>query len=123
MLTGYELCDGLRTLRSYAVARGYPEGTYRPADDRLIAQAISLIARAMVAKGYWQPQVAGGSSVGPSVPESHRQDRATDLFYVRALPSTGQSLDWLSQPTTRGLFSRLLWDALDSYWRMGHFPE
>src|SRR5215210_8015716 len=73
------------TLAFYNVARGYPDGRYRPTSSVLYAQVISFITRAMVAQGYWVAQ-PDTPSLFPDVPASsgHREDMATYYTYVQA---------------------------------------
>jgi len=69
----------IRTLAHYNVARGYGDGTYHPTDNVIYAASISLISRAMIAHGYWQPQNTGSC---PGVPTDHCQDVMTYSYYT-----------------------------------------
>jgi PKD repeat protein len=117
-----ELWDAVATLAARGIARGYDADTYGPNDQVLQAQAISLIARTMVAQGYWQYQ-PDNPALYPAVPASagHRVDLATFAHYAGALPDvpTDQPFAAWNQPATRGWFARALWQALDSYWGTG----
>jgi streptogramin lyase len=104
------------------VVRGYGDGTFRPAEPLLNAHTISLISRAMVARGFWQPQPAPPGLFAGSVPAVHAGDVATYLHYVGAIPGAPASAaawdGWL-QPATRGWFAQTLWAALDAHWGAG----
>ena len=115
-----DLWRNVGTLAHYGVAKGYSDGNFRPLNPVLNAQAISLITRAMITKGYWQPQ-PDDRSLYPNVPASsgHRQDLATYTHYAGALPgrqATGSWDDWGGY-TSRGWFAQALWRALDSDFR------
>ena len=93
-----------------------------PTTSVLQAQAISFIARAMVAKGYWQYQ-PDNPALYPNVPATsgHRVDLATYVAHAGALPGTDATAPWgggtgWDQPATRGWFAAVLWQALDSHW-------
>jgi agarase len=113
------------TLAHRGVAYGYGDGRFGPNDRVTRAQTISFITRAMIEKGYWQPQ-PDNPAVYPAVPASsgHRVDIATFTHYAGALPGTGGTggaFDW-GAPATRGWFSQALWLALDRHWRIGPLP-
>jgi hypothetical protein len=113
-----ELWRNVGTLAHYGVAQGYGDGTFGPTDSILRAQAISFITRAMVNKGYWQPQ-PDNPALFDNVPASsgHRQDIATYIHYAGPTPDgsvTGPFAEW-DQPGTRAGFARALWRAMDSY--------
>jgi hypothetical protein len=92
--------------------------SYGPNNRVLQAQAISLIARTMVAQGYWEYQ-PDNPALYTAVPVSagHRIDLATFVHYAGALPDvpTNQSFAEWNQAATRGWFARALWQALDSH--------
>ncbi len=115
-----ELWQAVGTLNHFDVARGFPDGTYNPTDPVLRAQAISFIARAMVARGYWQPQ-PDNPALYPEVPvgSGHRGDIATYVHYAGALPGfpQGQPLVGWDGAGNRAWFAQALWQALDSYFR------
>src|SRR3712207_6244082 len=107
------------TLAHYDVARGYPDGTYRPAAPVLQAQTISFITRAMVAKGYWQPATADDPALYPNVSfaSGHRWDLLTYHQHAGAVPGADPAAAWggWAAPSTRGWFAQALWQALDSH--------
>ncbi len=109
------------TLAFYDIARGYPDGKYRPLDDVLYAQVVSFITRGMVARGYWQ-QRADDPTVYPNVPASsgHRADIATFVAHAGLLPGTSSATeDWAvwDQPATRRWFVQAEWQAFASYFQ------
>jgi hypothetical protein len=112
------LWRNIGTLAHYGVAYGYGNGRFAPNDRVLRAQVASFITRAMVAKGYWQPQPDDGSAF-PNVPASsgHRGDLATWAYYAGELPDNGaaEPLAGWNQPATRAWFARALWRALDRH--------
>ena len=111
-----DLWRDVGTLNHYGVARGYPDGRYRPTANVLRVQTISFIARAMVAQGRWVQQ-PDNPSLYPNVPagSGHRADLATYATYVGLVPGTSSATqgwgDW-DQPATRGWFAEALWQAL-----------
>ena len=113
-----DLWTAVATLASRHIAYGYTATTYGPNDQVTYAQAISLIARTMVAQGYWQKQ-PDDPALYRDVPASagHRVDLATFVHYAGALPDvpTDQSFATWNEPATRAWFARALWQALDSY--------
>ena len=84
-----ELWRTIGSLAFHDVARGYGDGTYDPTGTVSHAQAISLITRAMVAKGYWVQQ-PDDASIYTAIPagSGHRADVATFVHYAGALPLT-----------------------------------
>lgn len=115
-----ELWRAVGTLDFHGVARGYGDGTYRPIDPLLHIQAISVISRAMVAKGYWVAATADDPTIYPNVPvaSGHRLDLVTFVRNAGAVPdrpATGGAswADW-DGPASRGWFARVLWQALDA---------
>jgi glucose/arabinose dehydrogenase len=113
-----ELWDAVAILAARDIARGYSATSYGPNNRVLQAQAISLIARTMVAQGYWEYQ-PDNPALYTAVPVSagHRIDLATFVHYAGALPDvpTNQSFAEWNQAATRGWFARALWQALDSH--------
>ncbi|MGN6672592.1 MAG: S-layer homology domain-containing protein, partial [Thermomicrobiales bacterium] len=106
------------TLNHYDVARGYANGAYRPTAPVLKAQVISFITRAMVARGYWEPQPDQPGAY-PTVPDSSgaRGDLATYQYYIGAAPDTASASafsDW-DQPASRAWFAQAEWPAVQ--WR------
>ena len=123
-----DLWRNVGTLAFYDVARGYQDGTYCPTGQVLHAQVASFIARAMVAKGFWQPQ-PDDPALYPAVPadSGHREDLATYAAHAGALPGTVATEAWgggtgWDQPATRGWFAQALWQALDSQWDVDRVP-
>jgi streptogramin lyase len=109
-------------LRFFGVTLGYGDRTFGAHDPLLNVQTVALISRAMVEKGYWQPQQAAPGLFAGSVPAVHADDVATYLHYVGSLPDApGASAAWGGwlQPSTRGWFARALWAALDRHWGAG----
>jgi hypothetical protein len=107
------------TLARYDVACGYGDGTCNPTGEVLGAQTVSFIARAMVARGYWQPR-ADDPGLYPEIPASsgHRGDLATYVHYAGTLPSTAAGTGWRGwdRPATREWFAMARWQALQSYY-------
>ena len=79
-----ELQNAIRVLADQNVARGFGDGTYQPVGSIAQAQIISLITRAMVAKGYWTLQNDNSSFPNVPVSSGHRQDIITFDFYTKA---------------------------------------
>jgi subtilisin family serine protease len=102
------------TLAHHDVARGFPDGTYRPFESVTHAQAISLIARAMVAQGWWVAQ-PDDPALYANVPagSGHREDLATYHYYVGAAPGTAPAQAWADwdAPASRGWFAQALYQA------------
>ena len=100
------------------MAKGFPDGSYKPTNPVLNAQVISFVTRAMVAKGSWTPQ-PDDPALYPNVPagSGHRTDLATYTFYAGAVPGTEPGAAWAGwdRPSTRGWFALAEWRALDSY--------
>ena len=113
-----DLWRNVGTLAYYGVAKGFPDGTYKPTAQVLNAQVISFVTRAMVAKGYWQAQ-PDNPALYPNVPAAsgHRADLATYVFYAGPVPGTDPFAAWgaWAQPSTRGWFALAQWQALNSY--------
>jgi hypothetical protein len=110
-----DLWRNVGALNHYDVARGFQDGTFRPLDNVVKAQMISFITRAMVTKGYWQPQadVAGLYAEVPG-DSGHRTDLATYQHYVGGIygtPSNASLPDW-NQNATRAWVAQVLYDAL-----------
>ena len=107
-----DLWRNVGTLNYYNVAHGYQDGTYQPTGMVLHAQAISFATRALVTKGYWQPQADAPANY-PDVPATsgHRQDLATYVHFAGAVPGTASATapwdgpgGW-DQPASRSYFS------------------
>jgi probable HAF family extracellular repeat protein len=119
------------TLQHYGVALGYTAQDcerkgrsfpcYGPTDPVSHAQTIAFITRAMIAKGYWQPQPdAPLSYVG--VPGVLATEVRTFHHYTGGIPAAPSSAATWNGGATRGWFARALWAALDSYWGTDRIP-
>ncbi|MGN6755929.1 MAG: InlB B-repeat-containing protein [Thermomicrobiales bacterium] len=121
-----DLWRNVGTLAHYDVARGYPDGTYRPLDPVLQAQVISFITRGMVARHYWSPVTEDEPALYPNVPlaSGHRFDLLTYYHNAGAIPGAAPEQPWLpwAEPATRGWFALALWQALDSYFGVDRVP-
>jgi len=108
------------TLNAHQVARGYGDNTFRPTGDLLHIQAISIITRAMVARGLWAEATTDAGTIYPNVPKAsgHRLDLVTFVGYAGAIPDRpiANGAAWADWDTTatRGWFARVLWQALDA---------
>lgn len=111
-----DLWRNVGTLAHYGVARGYADGTFQPTTAVNRVQVISLITRAMVAKGEWQLRSDDGTRY-PNIPASsgHRQDLATYVAYAGPLPDTTTTAAYggWDQPADRAWVARVLWAALN----------
>ena len=113
-----ELWVDVNILAFHNVVRGYDQATFAPFDPVSTVQMVSVVTRAMVARGYWanQPERA---DLYPNVPapSGHRQDLATYIHYAGALPVADQPysdpLPGWDQPTARATFADVFWLALD----------
>lgn len=110
-----ELQNDVQILADYGVAQGFGDGTFQPTGSIGQAQIISLITRAMVAKGFWQYQNDDGSF--PEVPPSsgHRVDIVTFNFYTRALTPDFFSGSNYATAAERRFVARIVWEAVN--WR------
>lgn len=122
-----DLWRSVGTLAYRKVARGFGDGTYAPFDDLAHLQAISLIARAMVANGYWVQQPdPGHAALYPNVPDSSgaRADLATYVFYAGDVYGRPRAQAWgdYATPAGRGWFAESLWRALDGYFGVDRVP-
>lgn len=113
------LWQAVGALNHFGVARGYPDGSFRPAGVVLQAQTISFITRAMVARGLWAPRV-DDPALYPNVPagSGHRADLATYVAHAGPLPgtaTTGERWAGWDRPATRAWFAEAQWLALDSH--------
>ncbi len=112
-----DLWRDVGTLAARGVARGFADGTYHPTEAVIQAQTVSLIARGMIARGYWQAQPIDPNLYGSILTGTgHEQDVATYVHYAGVLAdtTTGQWSAW-RVPATRQWFAEVLWQALRSY--------
>jgi hypothetical protein len=121
-----DLWRNVGTLAYYGVARGYPDGTYKPTNAVLNAQVISFITRAMVTQGYWVQETVDDPTLYPNigVASGHRGDVLTYYRHAGAIPGTDPTTTWggWDTPSTRGWFALAEWQALDSYWGVDRVP-
>jgi hypothetical protein len=115
------------TLQHYEVARGYSATDcgkkgkaypcFGPTDPVTYAETLTFITRAMVAKGYWQPQPNAPHPYA-NVPAVFAPEIATFHHYTSAqggIPAAPTTTAGWNAQATRGWFARALWRALDSY--------
>jgi aryl-phospho-beta-D-glucosidase BglC (GH1 family) len=102
----------VRILADRDVARGYPDGTFMPADELTRQQAISFISRMMVALGRWQAERA--VSLFDDVAPDHRADVATYVRYVGGIPGVATTTKLLDAEVvaSRGWYAETLWAAV-----------
>jgi len=112
-----ELWNDVNILADYSVALGFGDGTYQPTTSIAQGQIISLVTRAMVAKGYWQDQNDDGSF--PQIPpgSGHRVDVITFNFYTNGALATYFSGGNYASPADRRFVARIAYDAVK--WREG----
>ena len=110
-----ELQNDVKILADYGVAQGFGDGTFQPTGSVGQAQIVSLITRAMVAKGYWQYRADDGSF--PEVPPSsgHRQDLVTFNYYTGGALSQFFSGSNYATPAERRFVARVVYEAVK--WR------
>jgi hypothetical protein len=143
-----ELMTRVATLQRHAVVRGYQDAVcrgqgkappcYGPLDTVKYGQVLLFIARAMVAKGYWQlqpddrtifPDQVGAPGADPDRDQQTLDHRAvvTYIHYAGAPPDvanshapfavalTGGGAAGWGAAAPRAWFARAFWQALDSY--------
>jgi subtilisin family serine protease len=113
------------TLQHYGVALGYTQQDctargkaypcYGPTDPVSHAQTIAFVTRAMIAKGYWQPQPNAPLPYS-GVPAVLATEVRTFHFYAGLIPAAPTTAAGWNAPANRGWFAMALWSALDSYW-------
>jgi len=113
-----ELWRAISILAAKGVVKGYGDGRFGPGDEVSRAQAISMITRAMVAAGYWEPVTVDDPALYPNIPAGapHRLDILTYAARVGAVPydpPSGNWPEWLL-PGSRAWTAQALWQALDS---------
>ena len=121
-----ELWRAVGVLSFYDVARGYGDGTFDPTGQVLNVQAISLITRAMVAKGFWITQ-NDNPTLFPNISNDsgHRLDVLTYYHYVGSVPGAGAAnTAWTSYTdgATRAYFAQALYLAYRSYFAANPLP-
>ena len=114
-----ELWNSVRVLADRGVAQGFGDGTYRPTLPVSQVQAVSLITRAMVNKGYWVNQ-PDADTLYPDVPASSgaRTDVVTYDHYVGFVSyanhkGAGGWTKW-AQPSDRRGVALIVWNALQN---------
>ncbi len=107
-----ELWDNVQVLADYGVAKGFGDGTFQPTGNVAQAQIISLITRAMVAKGYWKDQNDDASF--PEVPASsgHRIDIVTFNFYTKGALNGLFSGAAYADPAERRFVARIVYETV-----------
>lgn len=113
-----ELWRAISILAEKGVVKGYGDGRFGPGDEVSRAQAISMITRAMVAGGYWEPVTVDDPAIYPNIPADapHRLDILTYAARVGTVPydpPAGNWPEWLL-PGSRAWAAQALWQALDS---------
>lgn len=121
-----ELWRAVGVLAFYDVARGYGDGTFDPTGQVLKVQAVSLITRAMVAKGFWITQ-NDDESLFPNIgnDSGHRLDVLTYYHYVGSVPGAGPAnTAWASytEGATRSYFAQAMYLAYRSYFAANPLP-
>ena len=112
-----ELQNAVRILADQDVARGFGDGTYQPVGPIAQAQIISLITRAMIAKGYWTLQSDNSSFPNVPVASGHRRDIITFDFYTKAFSSNPNFFvdSNYAEPAERRFVARVAYEAVK--WR------
>jgi hypothetical protein len=105
------LWNDVRVLADRNVARGFGDGSFDPTGTVTQGQWLSLIARAMVAKGLWQNQPDTGCLPGTPATGQDRQDLVNYCYYLPDLPTLVQASGYTA-PATRSLVAVLLWRAV-----------
>ncbi len=114
--TDGESWAAVRLLADRDIARGFPDGTFRPAGPLTRQQAISLVSRTLVGLGRWRPQPA--APLFGDVAGDHLADVATYVRYVGGVADTAGPTPDAANPlgaatgATRGWYAALLWAAL-----------
>ena len=110
-----ELQNDVKILADYGVAQGFGDGTFQPTGAVAQAQIVSLMTRAMVAKGYWQYRADDGSF--PEVPPSsgHRIDLVTFNYYTNGALSQFFSGGSYATAAERRFVARVVYEAVK--WR------
>jgi probable HAF family extracellular repeat protein len=119
------------TLYHHGAARGYDgaacaaQGVASPcfAPNAPVghAEAVALVARAMVAKGYWQPR-PGATQPHAGVPAIFAPEIATYHHYTAGAGGVPAPPSNWNEGASRGWFARVLWQALNAYWGVDRVP-
>jgi hypothetical protein len=115
--TDPETWNDVRVLSDNSIAFGFGDGTYRPTASVTWGQMISLISRAMVAKGFWQWQdPTTGCFPGVGTSPVDQRDLATYCHYVPALKSNADFDNGAAYkvPAQRRFVAWLLWEAVQT---------
>lgn len=114
---GNDLWNAVATLAYYRVAQGFGDGTYQPTAPLSEIQALSLITRAMVTRGLWQPATVD-TGIYPNIAANspHRGDLLTFVANAGPVPDRPTSVNWndWGSTATRGWFALVLWQGLNA---------
>ncbi len=120
-LQHYQVAFGYGAADCERKGRAFP--CYGPTDPVSHAQTIAFITRAMIAKGYWQPQLNAPLPYA-GVPGVLATEVRTFHHYTGGIPAAPSSAAAWNGGATRGWFARALWQALGSYWGTdGQLPD
>jgi len=108
--TDPETWGAVRALAAQGVARGFPDGSFLPAAPLSRQQALSFIARAMVAAGRWQPLTGPVSYT--DVAADHVNDVAAYVANVGAPPDATHAGIGATTTASRAWFADTLWRAI-----------
>jgi hypothetical protein len=108
------LWNDVNVLADRGIARGFGDGTYNPTGQVTQGQMISLIARAMVAKGYWQNQPDTGCLSTVPATGQDRQDIVNYCHYVPDLASFFSASNY-TVSAERRVVALFVWRAIQ--WR------
>jgi hypothetical protein len=103
-----ELWGAVAILADKQVTKGVGNQQFAPFAAVSEAQVISLVTRALVTQGVWQPQAV---QVQATAPAAHQQDIATYSYYTGQTFTSTTSAAWNS-PASRVWTSQILWLAL-----------
>jgi hypothetical protein len=111
-----ELWRAVRLLADREVARGFPDGRFLPREGLTRQEALSFIARLMIALGAWEATPTGGPF--GDVAEAHAGDVATYVRYVGGVPQAAAPTLGTERAADRCWYAETFWDAvsqLDNY--------
>lgn len=114
--TDAESWNDVRVLADRSIAFGFGDGTYRPSTSVFWGQMISLITRAMVAKGFWQWQDPNTCFPGVGTSQLDQRDLGTYCHYVPALVTNPDFANGAAYktPAQRRFVAWLLWQAVQT---------